>query len=81
MMDIFEIIKQELALVLDLEEEDITRDSLLWEDLNIDSIKRLEFLFILRKKYNIEVIQEEMLNIRSVGDLEKYLKVKSKSLD
>ncbi|GAA1027335.1 MULTISPECIES: acyl carrier protein [Amycolatopsis] len=61
-----------LATVLstwsDVEPEEIKEDDTL-DDLDVDSISRLELTLALRKTFNVEIDEEEIFRAKTVADL------------
>lgn len=75
------MLKEQLADLLAVPEDMITRESSLKEDLNIDSIQSIELIFNLRVKYDMEIPNTILEKMKSVGDLEEYLKDKIPDID
>ncbi len=57
-----------IAEISGFEEDEITRDSSLADDLDIDSIKAIEITVALEKKYKIKIRDEDIETIRTVRD-------------
>jgi acyl carrier protein len=65
-------IREVIAEVLELEPEEITETSLFAEDHEADSLRAIEILARLEKKYNVEIPQSElpkMVNLTMVYDV------------
>lgn len=64
-----EKIKEIVCDILELEEDEVTYESLFKEDHNADSLLAIEILATLEKEYSIKVPQEElnkMVNLNGV---------------
>jgi acyl carrier protein len=62
-------LREMIAEVLEVEPEEITETSLFVEDHEADSLRAIEILARIEKKYKVEVPQEklaEMVNLRAV---------------
>lgn len=62
-----------IAKQLDVDPETITKDSRLIEDLKADSLDVVELIMDLEQEYSITIPDEELPNIRTVGDIVAYL--------
>jgi len=70
---IFERIKQMIIEELNVPEEKITMQARLAEDLGADSIDAVELIMNIEDEFSIQVSDEEAQNIKTVGDLVKYV--------
>lgn len=70
---VFEKVKNILSQQLDVEEDSIGMDSRIDDDLGADSLDVVDILMSLEDEFNIEIPDEEIDNIRTVGDLVNYL--------
>ncbi len=64
----FEKIKKALAEQLGIDENKITADSKIVEDLGADSLDIVELLMNLEEEYNIKILEDEATKISTVGD-------------
>ena len=71
-----ELIINNLMEQLDLSREEITPDSRFVEDFSMDSLDMVEMLIDLEKQTGIKIPNEEIKDIRTVGELVKYLEAK-----
>lgn len=65
-------IREIVATVLELEPEELTNESLFVEDHEADSLRAIEILARLEKKYKVEIPQSElpkMVNVSAVYDV------------
>jgi len=70
---IFKRIKEMIVEELNVPEEKITMEARLAEDLGADSIDAVELIMNIEDEFSVEVSDEEAQNIKTVGDLVKYV--------
>ncbi|MBQ8063922.1 MAG: acyl carrier protein [Clostridia bacterium] len=70
---VFETIRKLLADQLDIDEDEITMDSTLLEDLGADSIELVDLVMSIEEEYGIEVPDDATDDIRTVGDAVRYV--------
>ena len=70
-----EVIKEVLAEQLGVE-EDITLESKLREDLNIDSLLAVQLSVLLENKYDIDITEEELEKLMTIKDVIDLLEIK-----
>jgi acyl carrier protein len=70
---VFEQIKALLAEHLGCDEDRITENTVILEDLEADSLDLVEFMMSLEEEYSIEVEDEDLERIKTVGDVVKYI--------
>ncbi|MBR0515642.1 MAG: acyl carrier protein [Eubacterium sp.] len=63
-----------MAEQLGVQPQDISMDTLLRDDLAVDSLDLYNLGMILEDEFNIELPQDEMNDIESVADVVKMLK-------
>ncbi len=66
-------IKSILAEQLDVDVEDLTLDTDIAKDLNADSLDVVEILMSLEDEFSVEIPDEEIENIKTIGDLAEYI--------
>lgn len=74
---ILEKVKAILSEQFDVEEDSITPDTLIEDDLGADSLDVVDLLMSLEDEFEVEIPDEEIENIRSVGDLVRYIEINS----
>ena len=72
----FDKVKSIIAEQLDMDENKITPDTKLIEDLGADSLELFELVLTLEEEYDLEIPAEELETIETVGDVIEYLKSK-----
>lgn len=70
---IFERICQIIAEQLDIDADDIRMDSSIQDDLNADSLDVMEVAMAVGDEYDIEIAEEELNEIKTVGDVVRYV--------
>jgi len=71
-----ELIIKSLMEQLDLERSDITMESRFVEDFEMDSLDMVEMLIELEKQTGLKIPNEEIKDIKTVGQLVDYLEAK-----
>ncbi len=69
----FEKVMDIIAKQLDLDADIITMESKLVEDLKADSLDVVELIMDLEQEFDIEIPDEELPKVRTVGDIVEYL--------
>ena len=70
---IFEKIKELLADQLDVSADDMTMESDIANDLGADSLDVVELLMSIEDEFEIDIPDEEIENIKTIGDVVKYI--------
>lgn len=70
---VYEKIKQMLADQLDADEDEMTMDTNIATDLGADSLDVVQLLAEIEDEFEIEIPDEEIENIRTIGDLTEYI--------
>ena len=76
-MDIIEQVKKILCDQLDLDEEQVTEDSEVIDDLGADSLDIVDLVMTLEEEFDTEIPDEDIENLRTVGDIVKYIEERS----
>lgn len=71
----FEEIKNILAAQLGVDIEQITEESDIEEDLGADSLDVVELLATLEEEHGIYIADEDVLAMRTVGDVLAYIEM------
>ena len=72
-MDVFERIREMLAEQLEIEPEKITMESDILEDFEADSLDVVDMVMSLEDEFGIEIPDEQVENLRTVGDVVRYV--------
>lgn len=73
---VFEKLNKIICDQLDLESDAVNQDSLIVEDLGADSLDIVDIIMTIEEEFEIEVPDEEIENIRTVGDVVKFIESK-----
>lgn len=76
-MDIFEQVKKILCDQLDLDEEQVTEESEVIDDLGADSLDIVDLVMTLEEEFDTEIPDEDIESLRTVGDIVKYIEDRS----
>ncbi|MCM8782028.1 MAG: acyl carrier protein [Candidatus Omnitrophica bacterium] len=71
--NIEQIVKEIIADKLTKNISEINVDSILKDDLGMDSFSALELVFELKDKFGIEIPQEDFTKIKKVKDIVEYI--------
>ena len=74
---VLEKVKPILGEQYDVEEDKITADTDLQEDLGADSLDVVDLLMSIEDEFEVEVPDEEIENIKTVGSLVSYIEANS----
>ena len=66
-------IKKILVETMDIEEEKITLDAKLKDDLNLDSLDSVELIMSAEEEFGIEIPDEDVMNFKTVNDFVNYI--------
>ena len=66
-------IKKILVETMDIEEEKITLDAKLKDDLNLDSLDSVELIISAEEEFDIEIPDEDVMNFKTVNDIVNYI--------
>ena len=69
---VLEKVKAILAEQFDVEEDKVTADTDLQEDLGADSLDVVDLLMSIEDEFGVEVPDDEIENIKTVGSLVSY---------
>lgn len=70
---VFEKIKALLADQLDIDEDTITEDTDIIEDLGADSLDIVELMTTLEQEFDLLITDESIHEFHTVGDFTKYI--------
>ena len=69
----FEEVKEIIIDTLSCEEDKVTLEANLFDDLGADSLDAVELHLALEEKFGVAIDEEAMANIKTVADVVKYL--------
>lgn len=73
---VFEKVKEMLCEQLDVEEEKVTAESSIVDDLGADSLDVVDMIMSLEEEFDVEIPDEDVENMKTVGDVVKYIENK-----
>lgn len=74
---IFEKVKAILVDQLDVDEDAITMDSSIIDDLGADSLDVVDMVMSLEEEFDTEIPDEEIEGMKTVGDIVKFIEAKN----
>ena len=73
----FEKVRDIIVETLGCEAEDVTMEASLMEDLEADSLDAVELNIALEEELGISIADEDRPNMKTVGDIVRYLEAKT----
>ena len=70
---IFDKVKEIIVDQLDADEDKVTQDASITDDLGADSLDVVDLVMSIEEEFDIEVPDEEVANMKTVGDIVKYI--------
>ena len=70
---IFDKVKDILVDQLDCEEDSVTMDASITDDLGADSLDLVDLVMSLEEEFDVEIPDDQVENIKTVGDFVKYI--------
>ena len=70
---VFEKVKSILSVQFDVDEDSITNDTLIADDLGADSLDIVDLIMSLEGEFELDVPDEIVENIKTVGDIVSYI--------
>ena len=74
---VFDKIKSIIVEQLDADENDVTMDANIQDDLGADSLDVVDLVMSIEESLDIEIPDEDVENIKTVGDIVKYIESKT----
>lgn len=75
-MEVFEKIRDIIADQLDADKDSITESSVITDDLGADSLDVVDLVMAIEDEFSVEIPEDEVENIKTVGDIVKYVEDK-----
>ena len=70
---VFEKIKTIVIDQLDADEDAVTMEASITDDLGADSLDLADIVMSIEEEFDIEVPDDQLVNIKNVGDIVKYI--------
>jgi acyl carrier protein len=74
---VFTKVKAILVDQLDVEDEIVTMESVISDDLGADSLDVVDMVMSLEEEFDIEIPDEEIENMKTVGDVVRFIESKN----
>lgn len=73
MAEVFERVRKVICEQLSVTEGEVSEDKRFQEDLNADSLDVVELIMALEEEFGIEIPDDDVANMKSVGDVTTYV--------
>ena len=70
---VFEKVRDILVEQLDVEEDKISMEASIIDDLGADSLDVVDLVMSLEDEFGVEIPDDQVENIKTVGDIVKYI--------
>ncbi len=70
---VFDTVKKIIVDQLDVDEEKVVSGAVIQEDLGADSLDVVDLVMSLEEEFDMEIPDEAVQNIKTVGDIVKYI--------
>lgn len=70
---VFEKVRDIIVDQLDADENDVTTEASIIDDLGADSLDVVDLVMSIEEEFDVEIPDEEVENIKTVGDIVKYI--------
>ncbi|EGC03893.1 MAG: acyl carrier protein [Ruminococcus sp.] len=74
---VFDKIREIIVEQLDVDEDKVTTDASITEDLGADSLDVVDLVMSIEESFDLEIPDEEVENIKTVGDIVKFIEAKT----
>lgn len=71
---VFDKVKELISEQLDVKADDITETSNIQDDLGADSLDVVDLVMALEDEFDVEIPEDQVENIKTVGDIVKFIK-------
>ncbi|MGN0600572.1 MAG: acyl carrier protein [Oscillospiraceae bacterium] len=70
---VFDKVKELIVEQLDVDEDNVTSGASIQDDLGADSLDVVDLVMSLEEEFDIEIPDDAVENIKTVGDIVKYI--------
>ena len=74
---IFEKVRSIIVDQLDVDEEKVTMNANIQDDLGADSLDMVDLVMSFEDEFDLEIPDDQVENIKTVGDVVKYIEEKT----
>ena len=71
--EIFDKLKELVVDQLGVEEDEVTMEASMQDDLGADSLDLVDLLMSVEEEFGVKVADEDLENIKTVGDIVNYI--------
>lgn len=71
--EIFEKLKELVVDQLGVEEDEVTMEATMQDDLGADSLDLVDLVMSVEEEFGVKVADEDLENIKTVGDIVEYI--------
>lgn len=76
-MEVFDKVRAILVDQLDVDEDAVTMESSITEDLGADSLDVVDMVMSLEEEFDVEIPDEEIEAMKTVGEIVKFIEQKN----
>lgn len=71
--EIFDKLKELVVDQLGVEEDEVTMEAFMQDDLGADSLDLVDLVMSVEEEFGVKVADEDLENIKTVGDIVNYI--------
>ena len=71
--EIFDKLKELVVDQLGVEEDEVTMEATMQDDLGADSLDLVDLVMSVEEEFDVKVADEDLENIKTVGDIVNYI--------
>ena len=71
--EIFDKLKELVVEQLGVEEDEVTMEATMQDDLGADSLDLVDLVMSVEEEFGVKVADEDLENIKTVGDIVNYI--------
>jgi acyl carrier protein len=72
-MSVFDKVKKVIVEQLGVDEDEVTPEASITDDLGADSLDQVELVMALETEFNLDIPDEDAEKIKTVGDAVRYI--------
>ncbi|HXW51476.1 MAG TPA: acyl carrier protein [Candidatus Acidoferrales bacterium] len=72
-MSVFDKVKKTIVEQLGVDEDEVTPEASITDDLGADSLDQVELVMALETEFNLDIPDEDAEKIKTVGDAVRYI--------
>ena len=75
--EIFDKLKELVVDQLGVEEDEVTMEATMQDDLGADSLDLVDLVMSVEEEFGVKVADEDLENIKTVGDIVNYIEARA----